>query len=251
MSVHRRPTLRCVIDDLEIALPPVSTPLAKAVGAVERADAKLVAEFCADEGPAEQGRRVTTASAAVGRPVFRRRRSDVRGITWYEHDPSAKLPDAEIVPASIEWMMIVGARSDDEIYDDAARVARRGELLPSNDDYLRCHLEHVALIGHVLRDAVDELLRKARAAPNEPMGARFLWGVPARMLVMFEPSIEEIYLAFPRSSGDMADRITHALIGLIEQQGDVTSEEILVPESMPPWVPPGWRCHHFMRDRPA
>ncbi len=54
---------------------------------------KLVRDFCNDTEPAQQGKRIASVSDAAGKPVFRRRHSDTRGLTWYDRDASTQLPD--------------------------------------------------------------------------------------------------------------------------------------------------------------
>lgn len=212
---------------------------------------KLVRDFCRDTEPAQQGKRIAAVSDAAGRPVFRRRHSDVRGLTWYDRDAREQLADPGILAGEhdepgIEWMLLADARRGNEVYDEGVRLAHRGELMPAADDYLRAHAEFAAYIALRLPDAVAELLKNARANPSGVIEGSLLWGVPAKLRLEYDHHVDEIRIAIPRSAGSLAERVETALFALFEDASQLVHEEILQPQLMPAWVPNGWRCFHFV-----
>lgn len=252
MPQLRQPTFRCFEDDLQLKRPPLTVPMCRALDdTATTAARKLVRDFCHDTGPAEQGKRIASVSEAAARPIFRRRHSDTRGLTWYDRDAAQQLPDPGILAGEhtqpgIEWMLLADMRRADEAYDEGVRLAASGALLPTSDDYLRAHAEFATYIARRLPAAVRELLDNARANPGTVIEGTITWGIPAKLRVEYDDQVDEVRIALPRSSGTLADRVETAMLAQFEDAAELIHEEILQPGLVPTWVPAGWRCFHFV-----
>jgi hypothetical protein len=157
-----RPTLRCLRDDLELALPPLTSPLEE----IEHPLLVKASERFAHESTAHERIR-----AIDGEVLFKVKVQRWRGAVWVEID--------------LPWLVAGGRRevgSPDDFYTALANDARSaratynarhrppianetfvGHLLPSDDDRLRYQLEAgVRLVRHlerVIPDLVRDSLR--------------------------------------------------------------------------------------------
>jgi hypothetical protein len=250
----RQPTFRCLEDDLGLARPPLSQPLCRLIGETEAAPArKLLRDFCHDKGPAEQGRRVASVSDAAGVPVFRRKHSETRGLTWHDRDAANQMPEASIVQPGhpdpgIEWMLLIGMRRADAVYNEGTRLANASRLLPAKDDYLRAHAEFAAHIAQRLPDAVRELLKSARECPGVAIEGTIAWNIPAKVRVEYDDQVNEIRIALPRAASGFVDQVETAMLMLLENESGLVHEEIVHPHLIPGWVPSDWRCFHFVTE---
>src|SRR6266536_1788868 len=149
-----RPTIRCLTEDLGIALPWLDTDLGEL-----------------DDSWLGELRRIAPASPrgqkrvlAIGSPlVYRLRLSAERGVTWMdeEHD--------------VVWLCAVHRRqegSDDDAYTWFAKLHADGMLLPSSDDRLRDRTSAVTCRAGCSSGATVRSRRSgARSAPG-PLAAR-------------------------------------------------------------------------------
>jgi hypothetical protein len=124
-----RPTIRCLVDDLDVELPGLDVDL----GEVEHA---LREEFVrlAPESPTGQKRILSIEHPLV----YRLRVSSHRGATWVD-EPVVETEDAVIV-----WLCAAHNReagSDDDAYVYFAELHASDELLPDDDDRLRDRAE--------------------------------------------------------------------------------------------------------------
>jgi hypothetical protein len=137
-----RPTLRCLVDDLGLQIPPIEIDL----GSI---DDPMVGEArrVAPDSPRGQ-KRILAIKAPL---VYRLRHSDLRGATWV--DPNDAL-----------WLLAVERRkedAEDDAYEYFTELHRKGRLLPTPDDELRLHAEVAAKFLLAIRDDVVELCTEA------------------------------------------------------------------------------------------
>lgn len=176
-AVRGRPTIRCLTDDLGIELPGLDVDLGDA-------EHPLMTELrrIAPTSPRGQKRIL-----AINHPlVFRIRASDFRGATW---------ADAERL---VVWLC-AGRRREEGSEDDAfkwfAQLHEAGHLVPGEADFLRDRAEATTRLQRGLRAAIADLFDAARANTGTELGADLGGWIPARMLVLEEPSVQEIWCA--------------------------------------------------------
>lgn len=128
-SRRGRPTLRCLVDDLDIELPPLNVDLGEL-------DHPFLRELRRIAATSPQGQK---RILSIAHPlVYRLRVSNERGATW--------LDDTK----EIVWLCAAQRReddSDDDAYHYFAQLHAAGTLLPGADDDLRDRAE-VALRLH-------------------------------------------------------------------------------------------------------
>jgi hypothetical protein len=171
-----RPTIRCLVDDLGIALP----ELAVDVGEL---DDPWIAELrrIAPTSPTGQKRIMS-----IDHPlVYRLRVSNERGATWLDKE-------------GVVWLCAVRRReegSDDDAFEWFADLHRDGRLLPSDDDRLRDQAEEAVRTFRRLREAVFELVDGTRDDPGAEQNTDLDGWLPARALVYRSEGVEEIWCA--------------------------------------------------------
>lgn len=184
-------------------------------------------------------------------PVFRRRHSDLRGLTWYDEHalsllPRGRVPE-DVLKDGVEWLLLVDARADERVYHRGVKLAERGELLPGVLDEQRLLGELAAWIAAGIPDAARRLIDQALAERGSVIEAQLGWGIPSRVRISADASMEEIYVAIPRTVGALAERVSLALQAVLETASGLESDEVFDPNYWPPWVPSDWRCFHFVR----
>src|SRR6266702_4298632 len=156
-SRRARPTIRCLTEDLGLALPWLDTDL----GEVED---PWLGELRRLAPVSPQGQKRVLS---IGSPlVYRLRFSAERGVTWVDEDHG------------VVWLCAVHRRqegSGDDAYAWFAKLHADGKLLPSGDDRLRDRAEAVI---RLLNSLCDGRLGEAR-----PARAGFELGVRAEQLI--------------------------------------------------------------------
>lgn len=177
-----RVTLRCVREDLGLALPPIEVDLA-------RLDHPLVAEArrIAPTAPRGQKRILAIESPLVYRTCHGR----WRGATWLETD------------AARFWLCAGALRdagSGDDAYEAFTALHAAGRLLPDADDELRDALERNARIIDDATAAILASLDDALTTRGRDVPVRFGGLVDARLHV--PASGEEIWVAIATQAAD-------------------------------------------------
>ncbi len=172
-----RPTIRCLVEDLGVELPDLTTDLG------ELDDPWLVElRRVAPTSPTGQKRIL-----AIDHPLlYRLRVSSERGATWVEDE------------SGIVWLCAVRRRedgSDDDAYEWFEELHQNGRLLPTDDDRLRDQAEEAIRSFQRLRGAVFGLVDGARDDPGTEHGRDLDGWLPARALVYRSDGVEEIWCA--------------------------------------------------------
>lgn len=137
-----RPTLRCLVDDLGLQIPPLDIDL----GSLEE---PMVGEArrVAPDSPRGQKRILAIKSPLV----YRLRHGALRGATWVDRNDAL-------------WLLAVERRkedSDDDAFEYFTELHGKGRLLPTRDDELRLHAEEAAQFLLALREDVVALCTEA------------------------------------------------------------------------------------------
>lgn len=175
-SRRARPTIRCLVDDLGMALPGLDTDLGEL-------DDPWIAEVrrIAPTSPTGQKRIL-----AIDHPmVYRLRLSAERGATWLDED-------------GVVWLCAVRRReegSDDDAFAWFTDLHRAGRLLPTEDDRLRDQAEEVLRAFRRLRDNLFRLVDEARERPGTEHRSDLDGWLPCRALVQRNEGVEEIWCA--------------------------------------------------------
>lgn len=179
MADRVRPTLRCLVEDLGLPIPPLDVDLGTIDNPIVEEARRL-----APDSPKGQKRILAIKSPLI----YRLRHSDRRGATWVD-------------PANTLWLLAVERRregAEDDAYEYFADLHRRGQLLPNRDDELRFRAELAAEIVVGIREDVVALCTEAIF--NLELGQPFarelsLAGrIPARIRAV-PGGVREIWLA--------------------------------------------------------
>ncbi len=177
-----RPTIRCLRDDLGIALPTVDVDL----GSV---DHPLI----------EEARRVVPAAPrgqkrilAIDHPlVYRLRHGRWRGATWLEEE------------AARFWLLAGAQRaagSRDDAYEVFAALHDAGRLLPDDDDRHRDALEQNARLRAAALAAIPAALGDAAARREQDVAIRVADRVDLRLFV--SAAGDEVWVAIATRAAD-------------------------------------------------
>lgn len=191
-------TLRCLRDDLHLALPPVEVDL----GGL---DHPLIAEARRLAPPAPRGQK---RILSIGHPlVYRLRHGRWRGATWLESD-------------EVRFWLCAGALreegSGDDAYEVFAALHQAGRLLPDEDDRLRDALERNARIIDDAAGSIPAALDEASARRARDLTVRFGAEVDARLHVA--SAGDEIWVAIATQAADgrfVDERLRDVLFRLI------------------------------------
>jgi hypothetical protein len=147
-SRRARPTIRCLVGDLGLELPDLHVDLSE----IEHPFLEEVRRL-APTSPQGQKRIL-----AIDHPlVYRTRVSDYRGATWADWE------------RGIVWLCAARRRdegSEDDAYRYFARLHEQGNLLPTDDDYLRHRAESVIRLQRSLTAELLGLIDQALATPE-------------------------------------------------------------------------------------
>lgn len=178
-----RPTIRCLVDDLDMALPGLDVDLGDV-------DHPLLDELrrVAPESPTGQKRILS-----IDHPlVYRIRVSSHRGATWVDE---RIVDDEERV---IVWLCAARGRetgSEDDAFVHFAALHASDELLPDDDDRLRDQSEAVLRLFKGLSRELIALLDAALAEKGTEQRADLGDWLPCRILVLQGEGVEEIWCA--------------------------------------------------------
>lgn len=178
-----RPTIRCLVEDLGIELPDLSTDL----GGL---DDPWIAELrrIAPESPTGQKRILSIAHPLV----HRLRLSSERGATWLDED-------------GVVWLCAVRRReerSDGDAFRWFAELHESGRLLPTDDDRLRDKAEEALRLFELLRGDLCALVDGARAEPGVEHEADLGGWLPSRAIAFGSGGVEEIWCAISVRASD-------------------------------------------------
>lgn len=176
-SRRGRPTLRCLVDDLAIDVPPLNVDLGEL-------DHPFLRELrrIAPTSPQGQKRILSIAHPLV----YRLRVSSERGATW--------LDDAN----EIVWLCAAHRReddSDDDAYSFFAQLHASGTLLPNADDDLRDRAEAAIRLHRLLTADLIELVDRGLANISVEQRADLGELLPCRVLVVDTDGLQEIWCA--------------------------------------------------------
>lgn len=196
-------TLRCLREDLKLALPPVEIDL----GGLEH---PLL----------DEARRIAPAAArgqkrilSIERPlVYRLRHGRWRGATWLETAPARF------------WLCAAAHReagSGEDAYERFSGLHRTERLLPDDDDRLRDALERNARIIGDAADAIHAAVVDAFDRRDRDVAISFGGLIDARLYVT-TPG-EEIWVAIATQAVDgrfVEERLRDVLFGLVLEAAD-------------------------------
>ena len=223
-----RPTLRCLREDLGLAVPPVNRPLDEIDHSLVR---KAVEVFADPETPHERIR------AIDDQVMFKVKVQRWRGAVWIEED--------------LPWLVAGGQREDGSIDDfyaalEAGAIAARarynadhtpalttttftGHLLPSREDDLRYRAEAAARTERRLRPIVHDLVRRSLLDGHEH--AVMLDGAALGIHVLADQG-HETYVAI-RIIGSVPKRLAATIVSMV-----------------PGCEPDAWMSDYAMPERP-
>jgi hypothetical protein len=202
VSCRARPTIRCLVDDLGIELPSLDVDLGEI-----------------DHPLLEEVRRLAPASPrgqkrilAIDQPlIYRVRVSDYRGGTWVDEEHS------------IVWLCATRRReegSEADAYRYFQYLHEQGNLLPTDDDYLRDRAEAAIRLQRGLTTALLALVDQALANPgNEYQHDLGNW-LPCRVLVLESGGVQEIWCSLGTRAIDgtgVKSQLRDLLFAAVEQ----------------------------------
>lgn len=172
-----RPTIRCLVEDLGIALPGLERDL----GSV---DHPMLAETrrVAPTSPKGQKRILAIATPLV----YRIRHGDLRGATWVDQS------------MDVVWLCAAERReegSDDDTFVHFEGLHRAGALLPTDDDLLRDRAEAAIRLHAGLTADLLVAVQNAVATPGEEHHLRLGDYLPGRLIVKRQGGLTEIWCA--------------------------------------------------------
>ena len=178
-----RPTIRCLVEDLGIELPDLSTDL----GGLDEPWIDELRRIAA-ESPTGQKRILSIAHPLV----YRLRLSSERGATWLDED-------------GVVWLCAVRRReegSDDDAFRWFAELHESGRLLPTDDDRLRDKAEDALRLFGRLRGDLFALVDGARAESGVEHEADLGGWLSSRAIVFRSGGVEEIWCAISVRASD-------------------------------------------------
>lgn len=152
--------------------------------------------------------------------VYRIRVSDFRGATWVD------------MGHRIVWLCGTRGReegSDEDAYNWFAELHAAGRLLPSDDDLLRDRAEAVTRLQRGLRVAITELFEAASEEPGTEHRTDLGGWIPARMLILREATMEEVWCALDIRGTDGAfvpERLLDLLFVTLEEHVGAAAFEV-------------------------
>lgn len=228
MAEPARPTLRCLREDLRLAVPPVNRPLDEIDHPLLR---KAVQAFADPQAGHERIR------AIDDQILFKVKVGRWRGAVW--------------VDADLPWLIAAGQREDgspDDFYaalEADANAARAryndehspplatatysGHLLPAREDDLRYRAEHAVRLERRLRQVVRDLVRASLLNGHEH--AVMLDGAAVGVHVLAERG-HETYAGI-RIIGSVPPQLTATILSMV-----------------PGCDPAGWMSDYAMPERP-
>lgn len=201
-SRRGRPTMRCLVDDLDIELPPLNVDLGEL-------DHPFLRELRRIAATSPQGQK---RILSIAHPlVYRLRVSNERGATW--------LDDSK----AIVWLCAAQRReddSDDDAYQYFAQLHANGALLPNADDDLRDRAEVALRLHRLLTTDLISLVDQALAHVGDELRADLGDLLPCRVLVLEADGLQEIWCALSvrATNGDhVRDNVRDLLFAELEQ----------------------------------
>lgn len=221
-SRRARPTVRCLVDDFGIELPGIDVHLGEI-------DHPLVEELrrLTPTSPTGQKRILT-----IDHPlVYGVRVSDYRGATWVDG------------MHHIVWLC--GARrreegSEGDAYRYFQHLHEQGNLLPTDDDYLRDRAEAVIRLQRGLTAALLGLVDQALATPGTEYHRDLGDWLPCRVLVFENGGLQEIWCALGTRAVDgtgVSPQLRDLLFAALERH---VAPALFEPRSDWPTGPVGW-----------
>lgn len=176
-SRRARPTIRCLVDDLGIEVPALDVDLADV-------DHPLLQEVRRLAPASPQGQK---RILAIDHPlIYRIRVSDYRGATWVDE------------VRNIVWLCAAHTReegSDEDAYRYFQHLHEQGNLLPTDDDYVRDRAEGAIRLQRGLTAALLVLVDHALATPGNEYRQDLGGWLPCRVLVLESGGLQEIWCA--------------------------------------------------------
>ncbi|MBL7492549.1 hypothetical protein I6A60_02235 [Frankia sp. AgB1.9] len=226
MARQARPTLRCLREDLALAVPRVDTPL-EDIG--HPLLAKVSDRFADDDTPQER------IAAVDDQVLFKAKVQRWRGAVW--------------VDAGIPWLVAAGQREEGSPDDFYAALAARataararynaghspalttatytGDLLPGRQDELRWSAESAVRAERTLRSAVHRLVRESLLDGQEH--AVMLDGAALGMQILADQG-HETYVAI-RIVGSVPRRLVATILSLVPGcQADAWMSDYAMPQ---------------------
>ena len=202
ISRRARPTIRCLVTDLGLERPGLDVDL----GEIDHLFLNEVRRL-APTSPGGQKRIL-----AIDHPlVYRIRVSDFRGATWVDEKH-------EIV-----WLYAARRReegADEDAYRYFQHLHEQGNLLPTDDDYLRGRAEAAIRLQRGLTAELLTLVAQALATPGTEYRQDLGDWLPCRVLVLESGGVQEIWCALGTRAIDgtgVKPRLRDLLFAALEQ----------------------------------
>jgi len=216
MTSHRRTrvTIRCLCDDLGLAVPCLDTDIGEVQHFVLEEARRL-----AQTSPA--GQKLIKSISTSDAMIYRLRQGRWRGATWVE------------LRTDIVWLLAAAEReegSSDDAYEYFERLHRNGALLPSDDDRDRDRYEEGLRFIRRVADEAPRCIEEAWVHPGDEIHKTI--GGRLEILLYSEPpaDIGELWLAVARQYSDgefVSPRARDEVFALFEQAvGDAEWEEV-------------------------
>ncbi len=210
-----RLTLRCLSEDLGLAIPPVTESIE---ATAERADlaghGPMVAKFfeMAPVAPQNQDR----VLAIRDRLVFRFKFVAYRVATWVD-------PESNVV-----WMLAAALRraDSDDAYDYFEALHNAGRLLPDRRDAARDLAEVDTRLLRAVTQAAPDLIEQAAGAPGEEVATLLAETISVAVLMDSSQDVIELWVAVSHKRPDesfLDDEIVFAVFAIF--QAAVGAEE--------------------------
>ncbi|MGI8609759.1 MAG: hypothetical protein ACR2MY_11110 [Candidatus Dormibacteria bacterium] len=197
-----RVTIRCLIEDLGTAVPPLAEP-------ISAVDQPLMDEARRVAPTAPQGQK---RILSIGHPpVYRLRHSNQRAATWLDRD------------AGILWVLAIARREDDSDEDAFAHFSRLhadGRLLPTDDDRARIEFEQGHRLFTRIRSDLVVVLARTREHREDEIRVDLAGFLSVRVYSALDGKLEELWMAVSTrdaTGAGVAPRLRDTIFALMEQ----------------------------------
>jgi hypothetical protein len=196
-------TLRCVMNDLGLAIPPVSEGLETL-----RSRSPIVAKFydMAPVAPLNQDPVLSIRDTKV----YRFKHRSHRVATWIEKD------------TDLVWLVAVAFRREDsdDAYDYFEGLHAAGDLLPSPEDRLRYQAEETTRFLHTVTVQAPDIVEAAYSRPGQEIRVRIAGELDLAVCAVPSEGVWEVWLAVSKKKPDgsfAAEQLRREIFAIFEE----------------------------------